>query len=255
VGVATQDRQSESLGEILDDSPDPVDPAELLAALPDSPDTGTVPNVDRVLLVGDSVMGQAYEVFRQVFEERGITTGYAGGPSTGPLQPQGDWARQIDDWVQRFDPDVVVMEACCDYTQATDQVYVDPEGHEVLPATEEVYPNWDREVRDLTRRAQAGGAEVIWVLAPVVQTNGFYGPLEQHVLRLNEMYRHLGVPTIDWGAVITPGGVYTETLPGPDGEPEDVRLVDGVHMTDFGNGLLADLTLTDVLAVGENAVF
>jgi peptidoglycan/LPS O-acetylase OafA/YrhL len=255
LGAATESQQDDSLGAILDESPAPVDPDAILEAAPDAPDTGTVPNVDRVLLVGDSVMGQAYEVFRQVFEDQGIATGYAGGPSTGPLQPQGDWARQIDDWVARFDPDVVVMEACCDYTQDTDQVYVDPEGNEVLPATEAVYPNWEREVRDLTRRAQAGGAEVIWVLSPAVQTNGFYGPLESHVPRLNDIYRRLGVPTIDWGAVITPGGTYTDTLPGPDGEPVDVRLDDGVHMTEFGNRLLADLTLADVVAAGENPVF
>ena len=43
--------------------------------------------------------------------------------------------------MRRFDPDVVVMEACCDYTQATDQVYIDPQGHEVLPATDAVAPD------------------------------------------------------------------------------------------------------------------
>ena len=255
LGAVTEDRQDDSLGQILDDSPQPVDPEELLASLPDDPDTSIVPNVDRVLLVGDSVMGQAYEVFREVFEDKGIATGYAGGPSTGPLQPQGDWAQQVDNWITEFDPDVVVMEACCDYTQATDQVYVDPEGNDVLPATDEVYPNWDREVRDLIRRAQAGGAHVIWVLAPVVQTNGFYGPLEEHVARLNQMYRDLPVPILDWGEVIAPGGVYTETLEGPDGERHDLRLDDGVHMTEYGNQLLADLTLTQVEAVGQNPVF
>jgi hypothetical protein len=255
LGAATEDQQDDSLGEILDDSPAPVDPEDVLAALPNAPDTGTVPAVDRVLLVGDSVMGQAYEVFRDVFEEEGIATGYAGGPSTGPLQPQGDWARQIDRWVADFDPDVVVMEACCDYTQPTDQVYVDPEGNEVLPATDEVYPNWEREVRDLVRRAQSGGAHVIWVLAPPVRTNGFYGPLEEHVQRLNQMYRGLGVPVLDWGQVITPDGVYTETVVGPDGATHDVRLDDGVHMTEYGNRLLADLTLEQVEVVGENPVF
>jgi hypothetical protein len=118
-----------------------------------------------------------------------------------------------------------------------------------------VYPNWDREVRDLIRRAQAGGAQVIWVLSPTVQTNGFYGPLEDHVERLNEMYRQLPVPLLDWGTVITPGGSYADTLPGPDGDPVDVRLADGVHMTEFGNQLLADLTLAEVELVGEHPVF
>jgi len=255
LGAVTEDDQDDSLGAILDASPEAQDPEELLAGSPDAADTSTVPNVDRVLLVGDSVMGQAYEVFRGVFEDKGILTGYAGGPSTGPLQPQGDWAAQIDDWVTRFDPDVVVMEACCDYTQATDQVYIDPAGNEVFPATDAVYPNWDREVRDLIRRAQAGGAHVIWVLSPPVQTNGFYGPLEQHVTRLNQMYRNLPVELLDWSEVIAPAGTYTETVPGPGGEPLDVRLDDGVHMTEAANRLLAALTLREVEAVGEHPVF
>ncbi len=255
LGAVTEDEQDDSLGAILDASPEAQDPEDLLAGSPDAADTSTVPNVDRVLLVGDSVMGQAYEVFRGVFEDKGILTGYAGGPSTGPLQPQGDWARQIDDWVTRFDPDVVVMEACCDYTQPTDEVYVDPAGNEVLPATDAVYPNWDREVRDLIRRAQAGGAQVIWVLSPPVQTNGFYGPLEQHVERLNQMYRNLPVPLLDWSQVIAPDGTYTETVAGPGGEPLDVRLDDGVHMTEAANRLLAALTLSQVEAVGEHPVF
>jgi hypothetical protein len=118
-----------------------------------------------------------------------------------------------------------------------------------------VYPNWDREVRGLIRRAQAGGAHVIWVLSPPVRTNGFYGPLEEHVTRLNQMYRDLPVPLLDWGRVIAPGGTYTDSVLGPDGEPEVVRLADGVHMTEFGNELLADLTLEQVELVGEHPVF
>ncbi len=125
----------------------------------------------------------------------------------------------------------------------------------MLPATDAVYPNWDREVRDLIRRAQAGGAQVIWVLSPPVQTNGFYGPLEQHVERLNQMYRNLPVPLLDWSQVIAPDGTYTETVAGPGGEPLDVRLDDGVHMTEAANRLLAALTLSQVEAVGEHPVF
>ena len=34
-----------------------------------------------------------------------------------------------------------------------------------------------------------------------------------------------------------------------------VRLADGVHMTEFGNELLADLTLEQVELVGEHPVF
>ncbi len=255
LAVTTSDEQDHSLGRFLDAAPEAQDPTEVLAAAPDAVDTSTVPVVDRVLLVGDSVMGQAYEDFHAHFDDAGILTGYAGGPGSGPLHPQGDWGRQIDNWVTVFDPDVVVMEACCDYTQETDDVYVDPQGNAVPPNTDAVYPNWEREVRDLIRRAEAGGAHVVWVLSPPVQTNGFYGPLEEHVTRLNEFYRTLPVQLLDWSTAVAPGGRYTWSLPGPDGEPEQVRVEDGVHMTAYGNELLADLTLTTVQALGQNPVF
>jgi peptidoglycan/LPS O-acetylase OafA/YrhL len=255
LGATTADEQDDSLGRFLDAAPEAQDPADVLTAAPTDADTSTVPVLDRVLLVGDSVMGQAYEVFRDSFDAAGITTGYAGGPGSGPLHPQGDWGRQIDEWVEEFDPDVVVMEACCDYTQETDEVYVDPQGHAVPPNTDAVYPNWEREVQDLIRRAEAGGAHVVWVLSPPVQTNGFYGPLEQHVTRLNQFYRTLPVEVLDWSTAVAPGGRYTWSIPGPDGQPEQVRVEDGVHMTPYGNQLLADLTLTTVEALGENPVF
>jgi peptidoglycan/LPS O-acetylase OafA/YrhL len=254
LGAAGPDRD-DGVGRFLEEAPEAQDPEEVLAAAPGNVDTGTVPIVDRVLLVGDSVMGQAYEAFRGEFEEQGILTGYAGGPGTGPLQPQGDWARQIDRWVEEFDPDVVVMEACCDYTRPTSQVYVDPDGDAVLPNSDEVYRFWELEVLELIERARAGGAEVLFVLSPPVQTNGFYGPLEEHVTRLNELYRDLPVPLLDWGPVVAPGGEYTWEVEGPDGRPEVVRAEDGVHMTPFGNRLLAELTLREIQEIGEHAVF
>ncbi|MCB1004061.1 MAG: acyltransferase, partial [Acidimicrobiales bacterium] len=160
----------------------------------------TAPTVNKVLLVGDSVMGQAYPFFRDRFAERGIVTGYAGGPGTGPLNPQGegDWLSQIDRWVSDFDPDVVVIEACCDYTYPPDELYELPDGTEVLPNTDLAYQTWEQVSREMIRRAGAGGARVFWVISPPVSTNGYYGPMEDHVARLNEIYRGLPVPKIDW---------------------------------------------------------
>ena len=84
LGVTTADEQDDSLGRFLDAAPEAQDPAEVLTAAPTDADTSTVPVLDRVLLVGDSVMGQAYEAFRDSFDAAGITTGYAGGPGSGP---------------------------------------------------------------------------------------------------------------------------------------------------------------------------
>ena len=210
----------------------------------------TAPTLDRVLLVGDSVMGQAYPFFSDRFAERGITTGYAGGPGTGPLNPQGegDWLSQVDRWVRDFDPDVVVIEACCDYTNPPDRLYRLPDGTEVLPNTDLAYQTWEQVSRELIRRASAGGARVFWVISPPVRTNGYYGPMEQHVIRLNEMYRRFPVPTIDWATPSSLDGQYSDDLPiGPNGEMVRARADDGLHYTPAGDGMLADATLRAML--------
>lgn len=210
----------------------------------------TAPAVHRVLLVGDSVMGQAYPFFRDRFAERGITTGYAGGPGTGPLFPQGDgdWLSQIDRWVSDFDPDVVVIEACCDYTNPPDHLYELPDGTQVLPNTDLAYQTWEQVSREMIRRASAGGARVFWVISAPVHTNGYYGPMEDHVTRLNAMYERFPVPKIDWATPSTLNGEYSDDLPiGPNGEMVRVRADDGLHYTPEGDALLADTTLRAML--------
>lgn len=245
------------VAEILAASPQAQDPSDIVPVDPGPSGPSTTvaaehPAPERVLLVGDSVAGQALDQFRDTFAAAGIAVGYAGGPGSGPLQPQGSWAVQIDRWVTEWDPEVVVLEACCDYSQPTRQLYVDADGNQVEPNTPEAYAAWNTETRDLTRRAAAGGASVIWVLSPPTNTNGFYGPLETHVAVTNAIYRRIagdtaGVSLIDWGESVAPGGEFTWDLPDAGGTATPVRLSDGLHLTDFGSQLIADQTLAAVL--------
>ena len=64
-----------------------------------------------------------------------IAIAYAGGPATGPLAPQGSWAEQVQGWVAAQDPDVVVLEACCNYTLEPEARYVDVDGTPVAPGS------------------------------------------------------------------------------------------------------------------------
>ncbi|HEX4902257.1 MAG TPA: acyltransferase family protein [Acidimicrobiales bacterium] len=228
------------------------------AALPASttssstaPTTTAAPRVRRALLVGDSVMSQAYESHQRRFAAEGIRTVYAGGPASGPLSPQGDWATQVEAWVAAEDPDVVVVEACCNYTIEPEERYVDADGTEVAPGSAAVVVAWEREVRRLLDLADDGGARVVLVRFAPVETNGYYGDMEGHVAAINALYDRLAaeldVELVDWGPTLAPDGTYVRDLPGPDGTPVRVRLDDGVHLTEAGSDLVAGATVAHVL--------
>jgi lysophospholipase L1-like esterase len=208
--------------------------------------------VDVVLLLGDSVMSQAYEQLAAHFDAEGVTTAYAGGPGTGPLSPQGSWGQQLDGWVGSFQPDVIVIEACCNYTIEPEQRYIDATGAGVAPGSDAVLPAWETEIRDLIRRAGAGGARVALVRFAPVQSNGYYGEIERHVEAVNALYDRLvaelpHIELIDWGDALAPDGEFTWDLPGPDGAPVPVRLEDGVHLTPAGSERVAAATVDSVL--------
>ena len=214
--------------------------------------------VDQVLLVGDSVMSQAYDHLQLRFGARGVATAYAGGPGTGPLFPQGSWSAQVQEWVAAQDPDVVVIEACCNYTLEPERRYVDATGAAVAPSSPEALVAWEHEVRALVDLAGSRGAQVLLVRFAPVQTNGWYGALEDHVVAVNAMYERLvaergDLGLLDWSRPLAPDGAFTQDLPGPDGTPVRVRLDDGVHLTPEGSDRVAGATVTQVLDAGRPA--
>ncbi|MFP5577813.1 MAG: acyltransferase family protein [Acidimicrobiia bacterium] len=237
-----------------------VTPASAPRSTPTSSTSPPAPveAVDHVLLVGDSVMSQAYDRLQLRFAARGVATAYAGGPGTGPLFPQGSWAAQVQEWVAAQDPDVVVIEACCNYTLEPERRYVDAAGAAVAPSSPEALVAWEHEVRALVDRAGSRGAQVLLVRFAPVQTNGWYGALEDHVAAVNAMYERLvaerdDLGLVDWSGPLAPDGAFTPDLPGPDGTPVRVRLDDGVHLTPEGSDRVAGATVTEVLDAGRPA--
>lgn len=211
--------------------------------------------LDTVLLVGDSVMAQAYDHHRERFAEAGITTWFAGGPGTGPLSPQGSWLEQVRSWVAAVDVDVVVIEACCNYTMGSEDRYVDDDGTVVEPGSEAVLTAWEHEVRRLVGAASSRGAVVALVRFGPVETNGWYGPLEQHVAATDALYERLAAELdlhlVDWAAALAPEGRFTsELLVG--GAPVVVRIEDGVHLTPEGSDLVAQVSLEQVLELADS---
>lgn len=221
------------------------------------PPAAVADTADVVLLIGDSVLLQAGDELEAALTGRGVDrVGLIGGQGTGPLSPQAAWADQLDAWLAAAVPDTLVIQGCCDYTQADDlggsEPFVAADGGEVpWGATPEVWAAWETETRALIAAARSAGVDDIrLVLSPPAQTTGFYGDVESQIAGTNDLYRRLaatidGVALVDWGAELAPDG-YTPDIDGVG----RVRHPDGLHFTDAGQALIAEATAAQLRPVG-----
>ncbi len=212
------------------------------APAPDS----SAPSTDgarRVLVVGDSLVFNAAPQIGAVFEQHGVEARFVGHGETGPLSGQGWWAREVGYQVRAWHPDVVVVEACCNY-MVDEPGYLLADGTTAAPDSPAMFDAWTAQVHDLRHEAEAGGAKVLWVLTPDAgpQWSVTY---RDRVTHLNLIAGGLGVPLIDWLGVLEPSRTFTPTIPGLGG-PVAVRTPDGLHLTDAGNQLVADATWRQV---------
>jgi len=193
----------------------------------------------RVLFVGDSLMlGASGEIERR-FEEAGAETRFVGGYGTGLLSGQGWWVREIEEQVDTWRPDVVVIEACCNYGIG-EPLFRTPEGVKVTPDTEDMYTWWAAQAEDAVDAAGAAGAAVSWVTAPAADDE-LWPLYTERIPRFNEIVDDLGVARIDWSATLTPEGTFRATAP-IDGKDVRIRDADGLHLTEAGNRLVVELT-------------
>ena len=89
--------------------------------------------------------------------------------------------------------------------------------------------------------ARDGAAEVVWPLVPAVRPEA----LQPIVVAANEGFRRAAffarqTHLVDLPAVFTPGFKYRETIV-RNGRTVDVRLKDGVHFSDAGAKIAAEL--------------
>jgi hypothetical protein len=196
-------------------------------------------NVARALLLGDSLMTEAGPEITQLLEGKYTETRIEGGPGTGPLTPQGFWRGELQRGVDEFNPDVVVIEACCNYDPA--DPYRLYGGAAVEADSDEMYEQWELAMRELVTIAGARGAQVFVVTVPDPDPEGPYRSLGPRITRLNEMYQRLGVDLVDWRREFQPEGAYAAVIR-VGGTPRTVRAADGLHFTGDGDLLAAAVT-------------
>jgi peptidoglycan/LPS O-acetylase OafA/YrhL len=214
-----------------------------------APDRAAVPSPKKVLLIGDSLLHQAYPVIDATFVNAGIETRAIGGPGQSLLAHQAKWLGDLQTAVDEYDPDVVIIESCCGHGDK-DDLFVD-HGTALPLDSDALWDAWKATMDRAIDIAQTKGRLVMWVLAPPAKTNGYYGPVETRIPHANQLAidaapRHPGMDFVDWRVIAAPDGSYTDALPDGTGKLVTVRHADGLHFTPAGMRVLADLTLSSV---------
>lgn len=199
----------------------------------------TTPRAE-VLIFGDSLVFDASAAFESHFGARDVRARFGGFPGTGVLFRNGAMADRLSEKVAEHDPDIVVLQSCCNYNTTGDDRYVLPDGSEVEADSETMYVLWAEASQDWVDRAGAGGAEVFWALSPPLDPG--LEALNERVDRLNGIYLGLdGVTLIDWPAAVALNG-FTATRTDDSGAEVRVRHPDGIHFTPEGSQLLVEAT-------------
>jgi hypothetical protein len=194
----------------------------------------------RTLIVGDStafVMGHA--VIRSNIE--GLL-----GPevlfktSSSLVRPDFfDWPFFLG-WVVDNDPPEVMLLSL----GANDhQPVTTPDGR-VLDVHEEGWrAEYLRRVQELSTRITDAGTRLYWIGQPLARSAGYSAAMA----KINGVFREVADQDEDvvfldiWSRLSTPDGAYTDTVPGPDGQPVQIRQADGIHLTDAGGDVAAPL--------------
>jgi hypothetical protein len=242
-------------------SRDVVDTPDLELSMPvaaSSPSLGSinesqlVPPLRRVMFLGDSLVHQSWATIESRMGGAGIASRAIGGEGQHLLSDNGSWYTSLEVELARFDPDVVVLEACCGWgTPWKAEHVVAFDGRVLEPDTDESWAEWSLRAAAVTDLARSQGRVVLWVLAPPAQTSGYYGPIEGRIEIANSIYRGLaacrpGVGLIDWRVVAAPDGSFTWDLPDRSGQMIRVRDDDGLHFSPEGQAVLADRTVRAV---------
>jgi peptidoglycan/LPS O-acetylase OafA/YrhL len=211
------------------------------------------PPLQRVLFLGDSLVHQSFPTLSARMTAAGLQVEAIGGEGQHLLWHDDAWRAALDSAMAQFDPQVIVMEACCGWGTPWRSEHVTAlDGTDLMPDTPESWREWALEAGVLTDDARAEGRVVLWVLAPPAETNGYYGPIEGRIGVANEIYRGVascrtGVGFVDWRVIAAPDGQFTWDLPDAQGNAVRVRHPDGLHFTPEGQAVLADVTVRTVL--------
>lgn len=105
-----------SLDPSLDEAAPTVEPEPGVVGSPTTTTTTTTTGPEplgRVLMMGDSLLHQAYPTIEDRLSRIGVGATIIGGPSETLMTRQATWLDDLERSVTEYDPDVVILESCC----------------------------------------------------------------------------------------------------------------------------------------------
>ena len=182
----------------------------------------------RVLLVGDSIMGQVAPDLIQ--DLRGDEVVDAAVPGSGLLTPDYvDWPTELRSLLREHHPDEVIFLFIGNYLLAPGQEYTTAGDHTIPSRRDPTFARaWQAQAQRMTDAAEDAGADVVWVLPPPMRER-----IDQQVVdELRDAYDQLGTDTVD---------AYDALADDDGGYVADYRIPDGVHLNADGAHRLAQL--------------
>jgi hypothetical protein len=190
-----------------------------------------------VVVMGDSLMAESAGAVGAYLDFQGDAVHPSALAGSGLLDTEVDWIGHARQLVALYDPKIVVVEFSGDYGFLGTRPGI-------APFTPAFYDAWRGQSQKLEDILTSRGARVYWVVGPPVAN-----PINNaSIFTLDHVYATLHAPNeasghpplIEVGPALTGGtGRYTEFLPGPNGQPVQVRQPDGTHFTIYGVALFA----------------
>jgi hypothetical protein len=182
--------------------------------------------VERVTLIGDSIMKQASCAIGESLSGLGVTTYRHGVSGSGLLASLVDWVPTAKQLIAAEHPDVVLAIFVGNYLSQA----VDASGKPIVADSPEFFAAWQQQAEELSRVVRASGARLYWVSPPPIAL-----PPLSRAPRLFDGYKTIqGDHWLNAGASLagTNGTEVADTI--TCGRRRAVRTTDGIHLTPDG---------------------
>lgn len=185
-----------------------------------------MPGVEKVTLIGDSIMDQSSCAIAASLSGLGVETFRHAVGGTGLLAGLVDWVPATKKLLAAEHPDVVLAIFVGNYlSQATDA-----SGRRIVIDTPAFFTAWQQRAEALSRVVRESGAKLYWISPPPIAL-----PPLSHAQRLFDGYATIpGDHTLNAGASLAGGDGKEITNTITCGSRRTIRTFDGTHLTPDG---------------------